>query len=299
VIISILYSIFMKPFFLLNNFFITRFFNPSLRTYLFNCDDNKQVILASPTRRQAKRFKSTLRDDNNFFKTLDIALEPVQGNICIDIGANVGYWSMAFNRYLSRDKVIFSIEPERRNLNILSYNLRKEKDISIFQTGLGSKIESKSFGIPEYHKLRGGEHSLNTGNMSIYHSDQKSDRVRLTSVDKLVDGFSSNNDKVFLIKIDVEGYEMDVMLGMQQCIDVHKPVVILEINPDTQKLAKYDLRELLSLLDQYMLFIPVNVDFNIDKNGLPSHSMNMILSPEIIEPDVLELMGYVKCSLLK
>ena len=134
---------------------------------------------------------------NNFFKTLDIVLEPVQGNICINIGANVGYWSMVFNRYLSRDKVIFLIEPERRNLNILSYNLRKEKDISIYQIGLGSKIESNSFGIPEYHKLRGGEHSLITCNMSIYHGDQKSDRARLTGLDKLVDGFSINNDKVF------------------------------------------------------------------------------------------------------
>tara|TARA_B110000008_G_C16844904_1_gene514278 strand:+ start:566 stop:1009 length:444 start_codon:yes stop_codon:yes gene_type:complete len=132
---------------------------------------------------------------NNFFKTLDIVLKPVQGNICIDIGANVGYWTMVFNRYLYRYKVIFSIEPESRNLNFLFYNLRKEKDISIYQIGLGSRKESKSFGIPAYHKLSGVEHS--PGNMSIYHDDQKSARVKLASLEKLVDGFSINNVKVF------------------------------------------------------------------------------------------------------
>lgn len=286
--------------FFLNNFFITKFFKETKRTYLFNLDDKKNLILASPTKRQARAFNLIMKDKNNFFKAINLITEKEEGNICLDIGANLGYWSMAFNKYLRKEKVILAIEPDRRNLNYISYNLRNEKNISIFQVGLSSKIESKTFGIPAFQKLRPGEQGINTGNISLYHdNDNIFDKVRLTSVDKLIPAYTNDNDRVFLVKIDVEGHELEVIKGMKNNITKFRPVVILEINPNTQKLAKYDLRELFGIFNQYFMYVPKNIGFDLDDKGIPNHPINMILSSKIVASDVLSLMGYVNFSLNK
>ena len=200
---------------------------------------------------------------------------------------------MAFNKYFKRDKIIFAIEPDKRNLNFLSYNLRNEKNIIILQTGIGSKTEIKTFGIPDFQKLRKGEQGVNTGNISLYHNNSYSnDKMKIVKLDDLLSSFFAEDDKTLLIKIDVEGHEMEVVKGMKSTIDKAMTIVIIEINPNTQKLAKYNLNDLLKIFEKYKCYIPKNVDFMIDNDGMPSHSMNIILSPIEFEKNSLNAMKY-------
>ena len=144
-----------------------------------------------------------------------------------------------------------------------------------------------------FQKLRKGEQGVNTGNISIYHNDKNSnDKMKIVKLDNLLSSFFSKDDKVFLIKIDVEGHEMEVVEGMTSIINRATPIIILEINPNTQKLAKYDLNDLLKIFQNYKIYIPKNVNFIIDENGIPSHSMNMILSPISFQEFSLNAMGY-------
>ena len=282
-----------KILFFLNNNIFSKLFNVNSRTYIFNTSDDKRVILASPTKRQLNAFKRTIEDKKKFFSTIAEETKSLEGNVIVDIGANLGYWSMAFNKYFRREKIIIAIEPDKRNVNFLSYNLKNEKNIMIIQAGVGSKNEIKTFGIPDFQKLRKGEQGVNTGNISIYHNNSDSnDKIKIVELDSLLSLFFSKNDKVLIIKIDVEGHEMEVVKGMKSTIDEAMPVVILEINPNTQKLAKYNLNELLKFFEKYKCYIPKNINFIIDDKGMPSHSMNMILTPIKFKKNSLDLMGY-------
>lgn len=282
-----------KILFFLNNNIFSKLFNVNSRTYIFNTSDDKRVILASPTKRQLNAFKRTIEDKKKFFSTIAEETKSLEGNVIVDIGANLGYWSMAFNKYFRREKIIFAIEPDKRNVNFLSYNLKNEKNIMIIQAGVGSKNEIKTFGIPDFQKLRKGEQGVNTGNISIYHNNSNSnDKIKIVELDSLLSLFFSKNDRVLIIKIDVEGHEMEVVKGMKNTIDEATPVVILEINPNTQKLAKYNLNELLKYFEKYKCYIPKNINFIIDDKGMPSHSMNMILTPIKFKKNSLDLMGY-------
>ena len=274
-----------KILFFLNNNIFSKLFNVNSRTYIFNTSDDKRVILASPTKRQLNAFKRTIEDKKKFFSTIAEETKSLEGNVIVDIGANLGYWSMAFNKYFRREKIIIAIEPDKRNVNFLSYNLKNEKNIMIIQAGVGSKNEIKTFGIPDFQKLRKGEQGVNTGNISIYHNNSDSnDKIKIVELDSLLSLFFSKNDKVLIIKI--------VVKGMKSTIDEAMPVVILEINPNTQKLAKYNLNELLKFFEKYKCYIPKNINFIIDDKGMPSHSMNMILTPIEFKKNSLDLMGY-------
>ncbi len=269
------------------------FFEKNKKIYIFDSCIYKGRIFLSPTKRQMQRHQSTVKDENDFFKSLSKSLESIDGNICIDIGANIGYWSLAFNKYLEREKIIFSLEPDKGNMSYLSHNLKLEENITLLQVGLGSKVEDISLGIPEYTKKRGGEHAQNTGNISVYNEENNSSS-RFTTVDLLLSGVTQYKEKVFLIKIDVEGFEYEVIKGMEGCIKKDRPLTILEINPDTQLLSGYDLREILNIFISYsyQIYTPRSLDFSINENGLPNISLNMILCPKESSGGIEKEMDY-------
>ena len=286
-------SLLIKLLVFINNNIITFFSEKNKKLYIFDSPIYKGRVFLSPTKRQMKRHLSTVRDSDGFFTSLSKALKNIDGNICLDIGANLGYWSLAFNKYLEREKIIFSFEPEKLKMSNLSHNLKCEENITLLQIGLGSKIEDISLGIPEYTKNRGGEHAQNTGTVSVF-NDRDNSPSRFTTVDLLLSSVTHVKEKVFLIKIDVEGFEYEVIKGMEDCVRRDRPLIILEINPTTQLLAGYDLRNILMVFlnYNYKFYIPKPLDLRINDSGIPNISLNMILCPEESVGEIEREMDY-------
>lgn len=272
---------------------IQSFFNKNKKTFIFYSSSYRRFF-ANPSKRQNTRFEQTLNDNTNFFNSLNRALQNVEGNIIIDVGANVGYWTISFEKYMKREKYIFAIEPDSRNLSYLSYNLSECKNSQIFQTGFGKSIDNLSVGMPEYLNNRGGDHIINTGNLSVFHEDSNARNLRFTSGDNFVKSFVNEKDKILCIKIDVEGYEDDVIKGFTNTFNDYRPVIILEINPDTQTLADYNLHNVFSKFRElnYISLIPENIDFALDKRGFPNVSLNMILVQTSLKESFIEAMDY-------
>ena len=70
--------------------------------------------------------------------------------------------------------------------------------------------------------------------------------------------------------------------------------MILEINPDTQVIAGYDLRKVLEkfLNRKYKFAVPESHALVLDKKGVPNISLNMLLSPEENFKKVGEYVNY-------
>jgi FkbM family methyltransferase len=140
-------------------------------------------------------------------------------DVVVDIGANVGIYSCLA---ASRGKQTVAIEPLPRNLNYLYQNLwdNQFRHVEVFPMGL-----AQTPGLGRIYGF-GGIASFLPGWAQA--REAQSTLVPLTSLDAVVNGrFGS---KRLLIKLDVEGFELEVLAGAVGTLDrVPKPTWLVEI----------------------------------------------------------------------
>jgi len=166
----------------------------------------------------------------------------------IDIGANIGYHSI----YMSKKfKKVYSFEPQIEIFNILNLNIKKNNI---------TNIVSYNYAIGESKKKI--KLSCNNNNF-IHNSIKKIDEngCEVINMLKLDDINELNN--IGYIKIDVEGYEYNVLSGAINLIKKNKPIIIFEEHNDIKtfntpksilllKNLGYTVRRLLPYLDDYI-----------------------------------------------
>jgi len=147
-----------------------------------------------------------------FFNWLDFAKEEFLQGVAIDIGANIGNHSLYFSDYF---KKVYSFEPNKNTFNLLSYNASLVDNIECFNYGLSDKestcpmtFDKKNIGGA---KLASGI-SSNTVSVSLKTLDQSIDL----------------GEQIRLLKIDVEGHELEVLKGAKKTITTHQPIIIFE-----------------------------------------------------------------------
>lgn len=134
-------------------------------------------------------------------------------SIVIDIGANIGTFSVRFGQLVGMDGMVFAFEPQERTFNYLMKNIKLNQLNNVFglKLGLGSEI---SFGFIEENKHRPGE-------AKIINSEHKNVMIYP------LDTFDFNN--VSLIKVDVERYEAHVFKGAIETIKRNRPCICFEV----------------------------------------------------------------------
>ncbi|MEX0921059.1 MAG: FkbM family methyltransferase [Candidatus Pacearchaeota archaeon] len=145
----------------------------------------------------------------------------IQNNsVILDIGANIGNHAIYFGKIL-KAKRIYCFEPQKEAFNILKRNIHLndlEKNIVAYNEGLGNK-NSKGR-IKERQKN-------NLGGSSI--EESKKGELKIKRLDSL-----NIKEKVSFIKIDVEGFEKEVLKGGQNFIIDNKPIVWIEVDKNNQ-----------------------------------------------------------------
>jgi len=144
-----------------------------------------------------------------------------EGTRCVDIGANIGYFTLILSKKVKETGVILAYEPEKRNYNLLTRNLELNQVTNVFPTlgAVGAKPEHR---ILHTSKSYFGSHSLREGV-----SKGKKD-VELVKVDTLDNQVGTK--VIDFIKVDVQGAEYEVLQGMQ---------AILKINPNITMVWEY------------------------------------------------------------
>lgn len=145
----------------------------------------------------------------------------------IDIGANIGLFSVVIAKTLSKGRKVLAIEPTPGAISLLQKNIEHNNvtdSILVFQGAV-----SDHSGSVEIHVTEGNEEYSSIGE-SIVHESIKGHRsekvsVDCTTLDALVDKYKLNPG---LIKIDVEGAEFLVLEGAKSTLQKYHPVVIFE-----------------------------------------------------------------------
>jgi FkbM family methyltransferase len=146
------------------------------------------------------------------------------GMIVLDIGANIGYYSLMAAKRTGKTGKVYAFEPVNNTFRLLVENIR----INGFTNISAHKIAfSDTSGKTEIFTAD----SKNTGMSSF------SEHVHFSGIKESVDMIegdafiaSLNPLKIDLVKIDVEGAELKVLKGMIQSIIKFRPLILMEIN---------------------------------------------------------------------
>jgi FkbM family methyltransferase len=146
----------------------------------------------------------------------------------IDVGANVGNHAIYFARFLAPSHLRL-FEPHPEAVEILKDNLKLN---GVNNVDIEEAAVSKTLGRGSLTKLKNKGH----GAGSLYKND--SGNIVVTTLDQWPDR------AIDLVKIDVEGGELDVLLGGKQLLKTSRPHLLVEISDERFCEIKYILSEL-------------------------------------------------------
>jgi FkbM family methyltransferase len=171
---------------------------------------------------------SVVAGNARLFAALDTVLRP--GSTVIDVGANIGVVAAyAAMRVGSAGRVV-AIEPAADNLRVLEENIRRNHltNVTIVEGAGGRRRESRPF------YLRGDVSAVNSlFPESCYAKVTATTEVSVAPIDELVEGGAA------LVKIDVEGAELDVLAGMPRLLAERSIHLVVEWHPVLQQAAGY------------------------------------------------------------
>ncbi len=140
------------------------------------------------------------------------------GKIVVDAGANIGLFSL-YARALGAKKV-YSFEAVAETCKILKRNLTLNGALKPVNIALGAENGRAEI---KFNTRGEGSSMIDCGDAGVNREITYSGRrlVKVAPLDGLVKG------RVDFIKIDVEGYEKNVLLGAERIIKKYKPVLSL------------------------------------------------------------------------
>ncbi|MDR1172403.1 MAG: FkbM family methyltransferase [Bacteroidales bacterium] len=153
-----------------------------------------------------------------------------KGDVIIDIGANLGYYSILFARWVGPSGKVLSVEPIPVYNKIFQEKAKKYKKIVLYPYALGSEEKT----VELVSSTRGGY--LRTGLSHIYNAekdgliDQQGFKVEAHM--KMASELFKNLDRLDYIKCDIEGDEYTVLSDMEEIIRKYKPVIQVEVNDE-------------------------------------------------------------------
>ena len=141
--------------------------------------------------------------------------------IAVDCGAHVGLWSKDLSKFFNK---LYCFEPAIEFHECLQKNVISE-NTTIFNLALGSESAIGEMVITKHDNNSGGSYVLPNINKISYAKDT------IQKI-KIVDLDSFNLPRLDFFKIDVEGNNLDVLIGAEKTLDRCNPVICLEISED-------------------------------------------------------------------
>ncbi len=145
--------------------------------------------------------------------------------VFIDVGANIGYHSLFAATLYNRTTSVFAFEPQKEIYDMVLESIRENllTNIKVFNIGLSNTQCSAELNIFEENK---GAASLVKG-LNHHVGTTSKQTIEL----KTLDSFESQISGIDVIKIDVEGFEFETILGAEKLIRKFKPVLLVEFSP--------------------------------------------------------------------
>jgi len=199
--------------FLNKNIFIIKFKNIYLR---INIQDPIDKIIFYKNSYEEKQIKF-LMDYINKNKI----------EVFIDIGSNIGIYSLIIGKNFKRIKIL-SFEPVHNTFNNLNYNINLNnlrRNIKTFNFGLSNKSGTKKMiALKKKDYIQSGGYSFYIPKRKIHKNE-----IIENYKSKIGDNVIKFKNMNIIIKIDVEGFEKEVLYGLKKLLSQNKILIQIEI----------------------------------------------------------------------
>jgi FkbM family methyltransferase len=164
-----------------------------------------------------------------------------QGQTFVDVGANIGYFTMLGSALVGSAGKVYAFEPDPDNFRLLVENcqLNKLSNVACEEVALSDRNGLGTLYLSDD----------NLGDHMIYAADgeRRACAIRLLKGDEY---FSGRRGGIDVVKVDVQGAEYDVLQGMASVLNNALPALtlILEFSPNSLRAAGSSGKQLLQLL---------------------------------------------------
>ena len=172
-----------------------------------------------------------------------------EGDTFLDIGANVGLFSLYASKKVGSSGNVIAFEPAYVTHKRLLENceLNKLSNVRPFKLGLSNENTTLELNISS-----NGFEAWNTFVKSNDNKFSSKESVEVNSLDYFLSQNSIDTDKISLIKLDVEGFEINVLEGASALLaNENAPVFMVEFTDDNAIAAGHCCHEIYKLLNRY------------------------------------------------
>lgn len=180
----------------------------------------------------------TLRNDRKEGDFFQFMKEIPKGEgVILDVGANIGIMTAHLSSNFPNNSIL-AIEPMPDNLDVLNqlHTQLKWSNVTVFPVAVGRAEGTVTMILPNNGKtkMQGLSH-VKCDEITEWNEGEEV-QVAMTTLDQI-----ANGQRVQGIKMDVENYEYEALLGAKAILTDHKPVLYLELweNENRQKCFQF------------------------------------------------------------
>jgi FkbM family methyltransferase len=220
---------------------------------------------------QGNKMKLSLRDTgistgllaHGFWEPLGTQMlrESVKpGDVVCDIGANMGYFALQESRLVGDTGKILAVEPVPANIELLKHNIELNgvQNVEVFRYAMGDKDDPNA-NIYLSHRLNCGSMIFRTKELNLIGGVEKKVPVEQITLDHFIEGKPTPT----YLRMDVEGYEYEIINGMKGLLAKGGPLkMLIELHPGY--LGTEKLFPMLDLLKQHGFRCGIAADRQLD-----------------------------------
>jgi FkbM family methyltransferase len=139
------------------------------------------------------------------------------GSTVVDVGANIGFFSLRFAGWVGPVGRVIAIEPERRNITSLRARVAR--------AGLSGTVDCVHAAAADQPGLL--RLAVTPGHPGDHHLAESGEPVQAVTLDELT---AHGTPPVSLVKIDVQGAETMVIAGARRLLKQQQPAVYVEVH---------------------------------------------------------------------
>jgi FkbM family methyltransferase len=220
-------------------------------------------LFSAPSRKQGMALlRSMGNDEVQLYCQIFQSLNLQHDNVIVDIGANIGYSTLAFQKafsILNQDKLyekkyrkiflreeqselgtspkFILVEPNPKNFQFIYFNLRmiNKNKWNLLPFGLGKETKICTAGIDIGYSMRGRKTFSNSGLVSFRNKvgfePSTSSELLLVNGEIFLNLIKDEANQVRFCKIDTEGMELEILEMLESWFVLGKTIFQIEVNP--------------------------------------------------------------------
>lgn len=156
-----------------------------------------------------------------------------EGDVFVDVGANIGYFTLMAATIVGRNGHVHAVEPNPDNCHLITMSVEANgvENVTLYPFAAAEKTQMLQLDIAG----TGSNSRVIDDSPQAVPGSSPPQQVQAVILDKVLAGL----ERIDLVKMDIEGAEPRALQGMMQILQRHRPILISEFSPALIKVTSH------------------------------------------------------------